>query len=177
MTNVETGRFRGVYNPWRRELWSLDESGALRAVARESAAEDAFWEWRAAAGPETRYAMNWRAGHYYAPREPRVRHGAFLLADWLSRRPLVELSFKQQATGLSFAADGSVEAQSAEGQVRGNWWLEAGALNVSLGEYGIAAWPWREAARQAGFDVPPESVAPWKRGSTRVAMHGERAAP
>ena len=91
-----------------------------------------------------------------------MRHGAFLLADWLSGGQVVELGFKRRPVGLSFAPDGRVEARSEEGAVQGSWWLEAAALHVSLGEYGIASWPWREAARQVGFDVPPGSLAPWR---------------
>ena len=175
LTNISTGGFKGVYNPWRRELWSLGESGELRSVAREVEGEDAFWKWRIVGRHETNYAMNWRAGHYYTPREPRVRHGAFLFADWLSGGQVVELSFKQRPTGLSFAPHGKVEARSAEGPVQGSWWLEAAALHVSLGEYGIGSWPWREAARQTGFEVPPESVTPWNTESTHIAMHDEGA--
>ena len=44
LTNISTGGFKGVYNPWRRELWSLDESGELRSVAREVEGEEAFWK-------------------------------------------------------------------------------------------------------------------------------------
>ena len=172
LTNVSGGRFKGVYNPWRRELWALDESGELRSVAREVEGEDAFWKWRAVKGPGTSYAMNWRAENYYAPREPKVRHGAFQFADWLSGGQVVELSFKQQPTGLSFAPNGKVEALSAQGPVRGSWWLEAANLHVSLGEYGIGSWSWTEAARQAGFEVSPASVTPWSRGATQFAVHG-----
>ena len=174
LTNVRTGRFRGVYNPWRRELWSLDQAGDVRAVAREAQGEDAFWEWRPVGGHETSFAMNWRAGFYYAPREPLVRHGAFLFADWLSGEQVVELTFKEQPTGLSFASNGRVEARSAQGSVQGSWWLETAALHVSLGEYGIDSWPWREAALQTGFEVPPESIAPWNPSPSRIAMHGDR---
>ena len=173
LTNVKTGRFKGVYNPWRRELWSLDEAGQVKSVARELEGEAAYWKWQGIDGRESNYAMNWRAGHYYTPREPHVRHGAFLFTDWLSGGQIVELSFKQQPTGLSFAPDGKVEARSSEGVVRGSWWLESAALHVSLGEYGIGSWPWREAARQAGFEAPPESITPWGSDSTQVAMNVE----
>ena len=176
LTNIRSGRFRGVYNPWRRELWSLDEAGDVRAVARETDGEDAFWQWRDTGGNETSFAMNWRAGFYYSPREPRVRHGAFQFADWLSGGQVVELSFKQRPTGLSFAPDGRVEAQSAQGPVRGSWWLEAASLHVSLGAYGIGSWPWRDAASQAGFEAPSESVRPWSPEMTEFAMHGDRVA-
>ena len=162
LTNAKTGRFKGVYNPWRRELWSLNDAGEVRAVAREVQGEEAFWEWLAIDENETSYAMNWRAGFYYVPREPRARHAAFLLADWLSGGQVVELPFKRRPVGLAFAPDGGVQAQSATGPVRGTWWLEAAALHVSLGEYGIDSWPWREAAERVGFDVPPGSIAPWK---------------
>ena len=171
LTNARTGRFKGVYNPWRRELWSLDDAGEVQALAREVQGEKAFWEWFAIDENETSYAMNWRAGFYYVPLEPRVRHAAFLLVDWLSGGQVVELLFKRSPVGLSFAPDGTVEAQSAAGPVRGTWWLEAAALHVSLGEYGIDSWPWREAAAQVGFEVRPESVAPWRSGS---AQRGER---
>lgn len=162
LSNVQSGRFRGVYNPWRRELWSLDEAGEVRSVAREVEGERAFWKWLDRDSKRTSYAMNWRAGFYYAPREPRVRHGAFLLADWLSGGQVVELTFGRRPVGLSFAPEGRVEARSEEGAVRGSWWLEAAALHVSLGEYGIASWPWREASRQVGFEVPPGSFTPWR---------------
>ena len=163
---------RGVYNPWRRELWSLNDAGEVRSVAREVEGEEAFWKWRDKDSNRTSYAMNWRAGFYYAPREPRVRHGAFLLADWLSGGQVVELAFKHHPVGLSFAPEGRVEARSEEGAVQGSWWLEAAALHVSLGEYGIASWPWREAARQVGFEVPPGSITPWRTGLAESAPHG-----
>ena len=176
LTNARTGNFRGVYNPWRRELWSFDEAGDLRAVARAVHAQDAFWRWRTPDGRRTGYAMNWRAGFHYAPREPGARHGAFLLADWLSTGRLVELDFKRHPTGLSFGPDGSVEARSGQGPVRGSWWLEAGALHVSLGEYGIDSWPWRRAAAQAGLEVGPESVVPWRLEPAGPVTDDKRAA-
>lgn len=172
LMNAESGRFKGVYNPWRRELWSLNDEGEVRSVAREVEGEEAFWKWHDKESNRTSYAMNWRAGFYYAPREPRVRHGAFLLADWLSGGQVVELAFKHHPVGLSFAPHGRVEARSEEGAVQGSWWLEAAALHVSLGEYGIASWPWREAARHVGFEVPPGSITPWRTGLAESARHG-----
>ena len=176
LTNARTGNFRGVYNPWRRELWSFDEAGDLRAVARAVHGRDAFWQWRSADGRRSGYAKHWRAGLHYAPREPGARHGAFLLADWLSTGRVVELDFKRHPTGLSFGPDGRVEARSGQGPVRGNWWLEAGALHVSLGEYGIDSWSWRRAAAQAGLEVGPESVMPWRLEAAEPATGDERAA-
>ena len=176
LTNARTGNFRGVYNPWRRELWSFDEAGDLRAVARAVHGRDAFWQWRSADGRRSGYTMNWRAGLHYAPRAPRVRHGAFLLADWLSTGRVVELDFKRHPTGLSFGPDGRVEARSGKGPVRGTWWLEAGALHVSLGEYGIDSWAWRRAAAQAGLEVGPESVVPWRLEATGPATADKRMA-
>lgn len=172
LMNAGTGRFKGVYNPWRRELWSLNDTGEVRAVAREVDGEKTFWKWLELDRGRAGYAMNWRAGFYYTPREPRVRHGAFLLADWLSGGQVVELPFKGRPVGLSFTPDGKVGAQSAEGPVQGSWWLEAAALHVSLGGYGIGSWHWREVARQVGFEVPSESITPWKTelaGSQNVA--------
>ena len=162
LVNAAGGRFKGVYNPWRRELWSLNDAGEVRGIARERQGSRRVWEWLDLESGRRVPAMNWRAGFHYAPREPRERHAAFVLADWLSRGQEVELSFKSRPVGLSFAAEGRVEARSAQGPVRGSWWLEAAALHVSLGEYGIASWPWREAARQVGFEAPSVAIAPWR---------------
>ena len=161
LTDAKTGTFRGLYNPWRRELWSLDERGEVEAFAREFAGEERTLKWFAVAGKTLGYGRNWRSGFDYTPRTGRVRHGAFLLMDRLSDGRPVELTFKRRRTGLSFAPGGGVEARSAGGPVQGSWWLEAGALHVSLGEYGIGSWPWREAAGQAGFEAPAGSVTPW----------------
>ena len=35
-------------------------------------------------------------------------------------------------------------------------------MHVSLGQYGVQSWPWQEAAKHVGFEVPRESLVPWE---------------
>ena len=86
--------------------------------------------------------------------------------------------------GIEFRSDGTVVVNTVhKGDLMtrdhgtwmpGTWWIEAGALHVDAGWPGerVASsgeprrhrmtWPWQEAAEAAGFEIPQESVTPWK---------------
>ena len=166
-----TGR-KAVYNPHRREAWVLDDEGAVDYYwAQRGKGEDSYW----VVGPEHKEGWPtgvniWRFGSEYvgyerADGKPQ-RYGAFLLTDWLSSPDThwVELAFKGKPAALAFSPDGKVEARNERGPIFGSWWLEAGELHVSLAELGVESWPWMEVAERVGFEIPPESLTPWKEG-------------
>lgn len=157
-----------VYNHWREEFWVLDGIGkVILNIPLVHTDSGAYFRLPERGG--ARYLNVWRFGRQYLSYEgdsgPQ-RYGAFLLTDWLSAPDMhwVELSFKGKPAALAFSPDGKVEARNERGPIFGSWWLEAGELHVSLAELGVESWPWMEAADQVGFETPPESLTPWKRG-------------
>ena len=151
---------RYVYSDMRRELWLLDEVGAVEASFRLTGeGEGAYFL------PAT--TETWRRGRLFVSFEGEngpQRYGAFLLTDWLSSPDThwVGMPWKGGEAALAFLADGKVEARNERGRVFGSWWLEAGDLHVSLADLGSASWPWREVAKHVGLKVPQESLTPWK---------------
>ena len=167
LVSFEYVRGNGVYNASRREFWDLGSDGEFLRTVRIIGEGDAS---RAVVpGKRVSHVHTWRIARQfvsYEGVEGPQRYGAFLLADWLSAPDThwVEFPWKGQRAGLAFSADGTVEARNESGPIFGSWWLEAGKLHVSLGELGIESWPWMEVADEVGFEVPQESLTPWKRG-------------
>jgi hypothetical protein len=158
-----------VYNASRRELWLLGKAGEVFRAVRIIGEGDASRAISQVPGKRARHVPIWRSGRQLVSYEGKggpQRYGAFLLTDWLSAPEThwVEFPWKGHRAGLAFSPDGTVEARNERGPVFGSWWLEAGKLHVSLGELGIESWPWMEVADMVGFEVPQESVTPWKRG-------------
>ena len=168
-----------VYSHDRRETWVLGDDGEVVAVYRlRGEGADSHWalQWHKEGRNDPQWASGWRiarqfmayAGEAGAPQ----RYGAFLLTDWLSAPETlwVGLPFKGHEVALAFTPDGKVEARNDTGSLFGTWWLEAGNLNVSFGELGLQSWPWREAAKHVGFEVPQRALTPWrfeKQGSAK----------
>ena len=160
-----------VYSHDRREVWVLGADGAVVEVHRlRGEGAESHWalQWREEGRQGPEWSSGWRfarqfmayAGEAGAPQ----RYGAFLLTDWLSAPETlwVGLPFKGHEVALAFTPDGKVEARNDTGSLFGTWWLEAGNLNVSFGELGLQSWPWREAAKHVGFEVPQRALTPWR---------------
>ena len=162
-----------MYNHHRQEFWSLGgASGDVIAAYRlKGEGTESHWalQWKKEGRKSPQWASAWRRGRQYEAYRGEdgvpQRYGAFLLTDYLSapETSWVGLPFKGQEAAFTFHADGKVEAASEEGPVFGSWWLEAGELVVSVGEYGVQSWPWREAAAHVGFEVPQRSLTPWRK--------------
>ena len=177
----KTLKFRGVYSHGRRELWELDDAGEVRRAYRLKGEGDRSYFEASDGGDTVQYAHVWRHARQYVAFEGSggpQRYGAFLLTDYLCDRNTlwVGLPFRGHEAALAFTSDGRVEARKGEEAVFGSWWLEAGTLHVSLGDFGIESWPWKEAAAHVGFEVPESAVTPWKKrtkGRVKIAGDGK----
>ncbi len=162
---------RIVYSAARAEMWNVYDSGRVRAVYRlTGSGPESYYRYRR----DSKYPVweYWRLGRILRPIESTdgtpQKYGAFLLMDHLCAPDTywVSLRFKGREVGLAFDrcanGEGRVEGRNANGSIFGSWWLEAGELKVSFGEGGIQSWPWRDVAKQVGWEIPPESVTPWK---------------
>ena len=161
-------RTKAVYNGSRKEFWVLGESGNVKRVAPITGKGKASRVVFRSPGKPTVHQHTWRIARQFVSYEGAggpQRYGAFLLTDWLSAPEThwVEMPWKGHGAALAFSPDGTVEAHNEAGPIFGSWWLEAGKLHVSLAEHGVSSWPWEEVARQVGFEVPQESLTPWKR--------------
>ena len=164
-------KWRGVYNHARREIWHLDNRGDLyRAAPLRGEGDESYFVFRTSLRRDGKtyhdYGL-WRFAErlrsFEGPDGPQ-RHGAFLFADWLSApdRGSVVLRFKGAKKAFRFSANGTVDMQDGAGSHSGTWWLRAGRLYVSLGEFGTDYWPWEVASHTLGFDAPYKSLTPWK---------------
>lgn len=172
-----------IYNHARREIWSLDDDGAVARVYRLiGEGDESLFEFL---DDEKRlmHASLWRWGRQFrsfTTENGPQRYGAFLLTDFLSAPDThwVGLPFKGRDAAMAFSADGKVEVRNDKGSMFGSWWLEAGDLTVSFGELGAQSWPWQEVAERVGFDVPQRSLTPWKFDDGRESkVNAKKSAP
>ena len=169
---------KGVFNAWRNEFWMLDDDGEVEHTGRLVGQGDGS-TFRLPLPGHVVHVPLWRTALQWRSYERQPRYGAFLLTDWLSAPDTlwVGLPFKGREVAFAFMPDGKVEARNDRGSRFGTWWLEAGNLNVSFGEFGIQSWPWREAAAHVGFEVPQRSMTPWdtgKRKKRRMETTGDK---
>ena len=94
-------RYKGVYNAEQRELWALNEDGSFRDTAvLQGTGDDSYWYF---VHPKqgVRELKLWMRGRQYVSYTGEdgqpVRHGAFLLTDWLTApgRGVVSLPFRR----------------------------------------------------------------------------------
>ncbi|MDD9982747.1 MAG: hypothetical protein OXU81_15555 [Gammaproteobacteria bacterium] len=160
-----------VYSVARKEMWGISADGKYLGTYKLAGTGARSYH-RLNGSSTVRYWEEWRLGRTHMPFErpdgTPQKYGAFLLMDHLCAPDTywVGLRFKGREVGLAFdrceSGEGRVEGRNANGSIFGSWWLEAGELKVSFGEGGIQSWPWRDVAKQVGWEIPPESVTPWK---------------
>ena len=160
----------GVFSPARSDVWVMDDTGKVYGAYRlHGEGERSYWKMVTGS---VHYLDMWRLARQYQsferPDGTAQKYGAFLLMERLCAPDThwVVLRFKGRDVGLAFDrckdGEGRVEGRNDNGSIFGSWWLEAGELKVSFGEGGIQSWPWRDVAKQVGWEIPPESLTPWR---------------
>ena len=162
-----------VWNAARNEMWMLStKTGEVHRAYRLTGSGDRAY-FRSERGTGVRYWHLWRVGNQFksflrADGTPQ-KYAAFALMDHLCAADThwVQLRFRGRKTAFAFDrcehGQGRVEGRNANGPVFGSWWLESGELKVAFAaELGSESWRWPEVAKQAGWEIPQESLTPWR---------------
>ena len=175
-------KFRGVYSHGRRELWELDDAGAVTRAYRLTGEGDRSYFQASDGGDTVRYAHVWRHARQYVPIEGEAgpqRYGRLPAHRLAYGTRYVVGPLAVQGPGLP---DGVRSGRPRRGSHRGRIGvrvLVAGSRQAQrvVRSARRAVWPWQEAAAHVGFEPPAGSVAPWRVAQARTAGFGDHFAP
>ena len=158
-----------VYDAKAEAIWILGRDGVVRDVATLTRDEDGTHFTYEKRG-RVEYFDIWRLTRQYLPWTPiegttttGQRHGAFLLTDHLVNTSTpVELWSDGNPWQVTFGPAGAVHADTDRGPLTGQWRLQGNFVAVELEDGRRHAWRWLNVAHAAGFEMPSETINPWK---------------